>query len=87
MPTTKENNIISESFLNKTIHLLEVMQKELKEKEYKCKDGRMLIRIGHRISSIHKVKHYIKQRIKNQDIPAINKGNSNNSLYNLKNDL
>jgi len=87
MLTTKENNIISESFLNKTIHLLEVMQKELKEKEYKCKDGRMLIRIGHRISSIHKVKHYIKQRIKNQDIPAINKGNSNNSLYNLKNDL
>tara|TARA_R110001632_G_scaffold18730_1_gene57792 strand:+ start:102 stop:365 length:264 start_codon:yes stop_codon:yes gene_type:complete len=87
MLTTKENNISSESFLNKTIHLLEVMQKELKEKEYKCKDGRMLIRIGHRISSIHKVKHYIKQRIKNQDIPSINKGNSNNSLYNLKNDL
>ena len=56
MPTTKENNISSESFLNKTIHLLEVMQKELKEKEYKCKDGRMLIRIGHRISSIHKLK-------------------------------
>jgi formylmethanofuran dehydrogenase subunit A len=87
MPTTNENNISSESFLNKTIHLLEVMQKELKEKEYKCKDGRMLIRIGHRISSIHKVKYYIKQRIKNQDIPAINKGNSNNSLYNLKHDL
>ena len=87
MPTTNENNISSESFLNKTIHLLDVMQKELKEKEYKCKDGRMLIRIGHRISSIHKVKHYIKQRIKNHDIPAINKGNSNNSLYNLKNDL
>jgi len=87
MPTTKENNISSESFLNKTIHLLEVMQKELKEKEYKCKDGRMLIRIGHRISSIHKVKHYIKQRIKNQDIPAINKGNSKNILYNLNNDL
>ena len=87
MPTTNENNISSESFLNKTIHLLEVMQKELKEKEYKCKDGRMLIRIGHRISSIHKVKHYIKQRIKNQDIPAINKGNSKNILYNLNNDL
>jgi hypothetical protein len=87
MPTTKENNISSESFLNKTIHLLEVMQKELKEKEYKCKDGRMLIRIGHRISSIHKVKHYIKQRIKNEDIPAINKGNSKNILYNLNNDL
>ena len=87
MPTTNENNISSESFLNKTIHLLDVMQKELKEKEYKCQDGRMLIRIGHRISSIHKVKHYIKQRIKNEDIPAINKGNSHNSLYNLKNDL
>ena len=87
MPTTNENNISSESFLNKTIHLLEVMQKELKEKEYKCKDGRMLIRIGHRISSIHKVKHYIKQRIKNQDIPAINKGNSKNILYNLNNNL
>ena len=87
MPTTNENNISSESFLNKTIHLLDVMQKELKEKEYKCQDGRMLIRIGHRISSIHKVKHYIKQRIKNQDIPAINKGNSKNILYNLNNDL
>ena len=87
MPTTNENNISSESFLNKTIHLLEVMQKELKEKEYKCKDGRMLIRIGHRITSIHKVKYYIKQRIKNQDIPPINTGNSNNSLYNLKHDL
>ena len=87
MPTTNENNISSESFLNKTIHLLDVMQKELKEKEYKCKDGRMLIRIGHRISSIHKVKHYIKQRIKNEDIPAINKGNSKNILYNLNNDL
>ena len=58
-------------YLNSVIDLLDVMSNELKEKEKKCVDGRMLIRIGHRISSIHKVKNYIKQRIKNQDIPEI----------------
>jgi len=37
--------------LEQTINVLEIMQKELKEREVKCKDGRMLTRIGHRIFS------------------------------------
>ena len=57
--------------LEQTINVLEIMQTELKEREIKCKDGRMLTRIGHRISAIHKVKHYIKQRIKGHDIPDV----------------
>tara|TARA_R110000824_G_scaffold51324_11_gene143280 strand:- start:915 stop:1169 length:255 start_codon:yes stop_codon:yes gene_type:complete len=74
-------------FLNKVIDLLQVMSVELKIKEKECIDGRMLIRIGHRISSIHKVKHYIKQRIKGEGIPPIlRKGDSNDILYNLKYD-
>ena len=45
----------------------------------------MLIRIGHRISAIHKVKHYIRQRIKDEDIPeCIRYGKSTDFLYNLK---
>ena len=46
----------TDRFLNSVIELLDVMIFELKEKEEKCADGRMLIRIGHRISSIHKLK-------------------------------
>jgi hypothetical protein len=46
----------TDRFLNNVIELLDVMSSELKEKEEKCADGRMLIRIGHRISAIHKVK-------------------------------
>tara|TARA_R100001129_G_scaffold158684_1_gene122492 strand:+ start:291 stop:536 length:246 start_codon:yes stop_codon:yes gene_type:complete len=72
-------------FLNRVIDLLEEMKLELKEKESKCNDGRMLIRIGHRISAIHKVKSYIKDRIKNKDIPEIIRDKTNiNFLYNLK---
>ena len=45
-------------------------------------NNKMLIRIGHRISAIQKVKHYVKQRIKGDDIPEITgKGNSNPILY------
>jgi len=69
-------------FLNKVVDLLEVMKSELQIKEQKCDEGRMLIRIGHRISAIQKVKHYVKQRIKGDDIPEITgKGNSNPILY------
>jgi hypothetical protein len=72
-------------FLNSVIDLLDIMTNELKEKEEKCADGRMLIRIGHRISAIHKVKHYIKQRIKNEDIPEVIRKKTNvDFLYNLK---
>tara|TARA_R110000751_G_scaffold61565_1_gene127841 strand:- start:234 stop:473 length:240 start_codon:yes stop_codon:yes gene_type:complete len=71
-----------EEFLNKVVDLLEVMKVELQVKESKCNDGKMLIRIGHRISAVQKVKHYIKQRIKGEDIPEITgKGNSNPILY------
>ena len=71
-----------EEFLNKVVDLLEVMKVELQVKESKCNEGKMLIRIGHRISAVQKVKHYIKQRIKGQDIPEITgKGNSNPILY------
>jgi len=72
-------------FLNSVIDLLDIMTNELKEKEEKCADSRMLIRIGHRISAIHKVKHYIKQRIKNEDIPEVIRKKTNvDFLYNLK---
>ena len=75
----------TDRYLNSVIDLLDVMSIELKEKEKNCVDGRMLIRIGHRISSIHKVKHYIKQRIKNQDIPEIIRDKTNvDFLYNIK---
>ena len=75
----------TDRYLNSVIDLLDVMFIELKEKEKNCVDGRMLIRIGHRISSIHKVKHYIKQRIKNQDIPEIIRDKTNvDFLYNIK---
>ena len=71
-----------EEFLNKVVDLLEVMKVELQVKESKCNEGKMLIRIGHRISAVQKVKHYIKQRIKGEDIPEITvKGNSNPILY------
>ena len=71
-----------EEFLNKVVDLLEVMKVELQVKEKKCNEGKMLIRIGHRISAVQKVKHYIKQRIKGEDIPEITgKGNSNPILY------
>tara|TARA_R100001244_G_scaffold93428_1_gene70332 strand:+ start:436 stop:675 length:240 start_codon:yes stop_codon:yes gene_type:complete len=71
-----------EEFLNKVVDLLEVMKVELQVKESKCNEGKMLIRIGHRISAVQKVKHYIKQRIKGEDIPEITgKGNSNSILY------
>tara|TARA_R100000781_G_scaffold4152_1_gene5335 strand:- start:351 stop:599 length:249 start_codon:yes stop_codon:yes gene_type:complete len=77
------------NFLNSVVILLEKMTIELKAKEEKCCDGRMLIRIGHRISAIHKVKHYIRQRIKDEDIPeCFSYGNSDNFMYNLgKEDL
>ena len=69
-------------FLNKVVDLLEGMKSELQIKEQKCNEGKMLIRIGHRISAIQKVKHYVKQRIKGDDIPEITgKGNSNPILY------
>jgi|TARA_R110001583_G_scaffold133840_1_gene285583 hypothetical protein len=69
-------------FLKKVVDLLEGMKSELQIKEQKCNEGKMLIRIGHRISAIQKVKHYVKQRIKGDDIPEITgKGNSNPILY------
>tara|TARA_R110001583_G_scaffold195196_1_gene370441 strand:+ start:1791 stop:2036 length:246 start_codon:yes stop_codon:yes gene_type:complete len=75
----------SKRFLNQVIDLLDVMKSELQDKETNSVDGRMSIRIGHRISAIHKVKHYIKQRIKNEDIPeCIKYGGSEDYLYNLK---
>tara|TARA_Y100001973_G_scaffold81267_1_gene119802 strand:+ start:235 stop:480 length:246 start_codon:yes stop_codon:yes gene_type:complete len=74
-------------FLENVIFLLDKMKLELQEKENKCNDGRMLIRICHRISAIHKVKHYIRQRIKDEDIPeCIRYGKSTDFLYNLKNE-
>jgi hypothetical protein len=73
---------LNKEFLNKVVDLLEVMKSELLPKEHKCNEGKMLIRIGHRISAVQKVKHYIKQRIKGEDIPEITgKGNSNPILY------
>mgnify|MGYP003679302246 CR=1 FL=1 len=72
-------------FLESVVVLLEQMKLELHEKEKKCSDGRMSIRIGHRVSAIHKVKHYIKQRINDEDIPeCIRHGKSTDFLYNLK---
>jgi hypothetical protein len=72
-------------FLESVVVLLDEMKLELQEKEKKNCDGRMSIRIGHRVSAIHKVKHYIKQRIKNEDIPeCIRYGKSDDFLYNLK---
>tara|TARA_R100001369_G_scaffold721_1_gene2495 strand:+ start:765 stop:1004 length:240 start_codon:yes stop_codon:yes gene_type:complete len=69
-------------FLNKVVDLLEVMKAELQVDEAKNTDGRMCIRIGHRISAVQKVKHYVKQRIKGEGIPEITgKGNSNPILY------
>jgi len=73
-------------FLKKVVCLLEVMKSELQVDEAKNNDGRMCIRIGHRISAVQKVKHYIKQRIKGEGIPEITgKGNSNKILYYKKN--
>ena len=81
----KDSKMETDRFLNNVIELLDVMSSELKEKEEKCADGRMLIRIGHRISAIHKVKHYIKQRIKKEDIPEVIRKKTNvDFLYNLK---
>ena len=69
-------------FLNKVVDLLEVMKSELQVKEAKNNDMKMGIRIGHRISAVQKVKHYIKQRIKGEGIPPIlRKGDSNDILY------
>jgi hypothetical protein len=69
-------------FLNKVIDLLQVMKTELQLKEAKNTDMKMGIRIGHRISAVQKVKHYIKQRIKGEGIPPIlRKGDSNDILY------
>ena len=69
-------------FLNKVIELLKEMKAELQLKEAKNTDMKMGIRIGHRISAIQKVKHYIKQRIKGEGIPPIlRKGDSNDILY------
>ena len=69
-------------FLEKVVCLLEVIKAELQVDEAKNNDGRMCIRIGHRISAVQKVKHYIKQRIKGEGIPEITgKGNSNKMLY------
>ena len=74
-------------FLNKVVDLLEVMKSELQVKEAKNNDMKMGIRIGHRISAVQKVKHYVKQRIKGEEIPKITgKGNSNPSLYSIKSD-
>ena len=73
---------MKKEFLKKVVDLLEGMKSELQIKEQKCNEGKMLIRIGHRISAIQKVKHYVKQRIKGDDIPEITgKGNSNPILY------
>jgi hypothetical protein len=72
----------NKEFLHKVVDLLEVMKIELQVKEAKNNDMKMGIRIGHRISAVQKVKHYIKQRIKGEDIPEITgKGNSNPILY------
>jgi hypothetical protein len=72
----------NKQFLNKVVDLLEVMKAELQLDEAKNNDGRMCIRIGHRISAVQKVKYYVKQRIKGEGIPEITgKGNSNKILY------
>jgi len=82
MAKSKRIIMIENEFLNKVVDLLEVMKSELQVKEHKCNEGKMLIRIGHRISAVQKVKHYVKQRIKGEEIPEITgKGNSNPNLY------
>ena len=55
---------VNKEFLNKVVDLLEVMKSELQVKEAKNNDMKTGIKIGHKISAVHKVKQYIKQRIK-----------------------
>tara|TARA_R110000744_G_scaffold34910_1_gene81093 strand:- start:223 stop:399 length:177 start_codon:yes stop_codon:yes gene_type:complete len=55
---------MKKEFLNKVVDLLEVIKLELQLEEAKNNDMKTGIKIGHKISAVHKVKQYIKQRIK-----------------------